>query len=75
MTALLLNYSIRRRPCAGAEPLENPLRHLAACILVEVHLPDSVGYAAQPGIGHYAIFVVSAVGGRRSAVGGRLARA
>ncbi|WP_153478114.1 hypothetical protein [Burkholderia glumae] len=58
----LLNCSIRRRPSAGGGPLENPSRHLAASIIVEVHLPDSADRAAQPGIGNYAMFVVWPVG-------------
>ncbi|WP_321818205.1 MULTISPECIES: hypothetical protein [unclassified Paraburkholderia] len=69
MAALLLIRSIRRRPRAGADPLENPFRDLAAEVLVEVHLLYSVDREAQLGIGNYAMFIVSAVGrrGRRIA--------
>lgn len=69
VAALLVIGSIRRRPRAGSGPLENPLRDLAARILVEVHLPDSVDGAAQPGIGNDAMLVVSAVGRRGRGMG------
>ena len=68
VTVLQLICFLRRRPRAGAGPLENPSRHLAAHVLAEVHLPNSFDRAAQPRIGNYAMFVVSAVGRR-----GRLA--
>lgn len=42
--------------------LEKPFCHGAARGLVVVHLPDSIERAGQPGIGNYAMFVVSAVG-------------
>lgn len=58
-------YGVGVRVGAAADLLHlarHPSRHLAACILVEVHLPDSVDRAAQPGIGNYAMFVVWLVG-------------
>lgn len=59
---LLLICALRRWPRPDAVLLENPSCHLAAHVLVEMHLPDSIDGAAQPGIGNYAMFVVSAVG-------------
>ncbi len=45
-------------------PLENPLRHFLARVLVEVHLPNSVDRALEPRIGNCTMFVVQPVGRR-----------
>ncbi|PRF31291.1 hypothetical protein C6Q21_14425 [Burkholderia multivorans] len=39
--------------------LENPLSHLAAHALVDVHLPNSVDRAPEPRIGNYTMFVAA----------------
>ncbi len=38
--------------------IENPPRHFAAYVFVDVHLPDAVDRVPQPRIGNYAKFVV-----------------
>ncbi|QET32353.1 hypothetical protein FOB31_21540 [Burkholderia multivorans] len=48
--------------------LENPLSHLAAHALVDVHLPNSVDRAPEPRIGNYTMFVVQPVGRRRRGI-------
>ncbi|MDR8759113.1 Tyrosine recombinase XerD [Burkholderia multivorans] len=50
--------SIAGRPRADPEPLENPPRHLAVHVLVDVHLPNSVDRALEPRIGNCTMFVV-----------------
>ncbi|ACC76325.1 hypothetical protein Bphy_7340 (plasmid) [Paraburkholderia phymatum STM815] len=44
--------------------LENPRCHLAACILVAMHLPDSVDRVPQPCIGNSAMCVALPVSRR-----------
>lgn len=73
-------YGIGERRCVAADllpplqfaldvgPLENPPRHLAAHILVEVHLPDSVDRAPESRIGNCAMFVVRPIGRRRRGI-------
>ncbi|WP_406806668.1 hypothetical protein [Burkholderia semiarida] len=44
--------------------LENLSRHLAAHVLIEVHLPDADDRVLQPRIGNDAIFIVQPIGRR-----------
>lgn len=64
VTAPLLICFLRRCQCLGAGLLENPPRHFAAHVVVDVHLPNSVDRVPQPGIGNDAMFVVWPVGRR-----------
>lgn len=62
VTALLLICTGHRPPQADTGSLENPPRDLAAHVLIEMYLPDSVDRTPQPRIGDRAMFVVWPVG-------------